>query len=925
MTLFDRIKAIRDISGENHWTRRFSAEMTYMSTLSSTKNGEYDARIAEAADYVLSKKAENGAVTKADVLEAEKMLEDLSAEAKKLKVICAAHAHIDMNWMWGYQETAAVTVDTFRTMLDLMNAYPEYKFSQSQASTYKIIEDNAPEMLDEIKKRIHEGRWELTASTWVETDKNMPNGESLSRHILYTKKYLSKLFDIDPDSLRIDFEPDTFGHNLATPEICQNGGVDYYYHCRGNEAQQDVYLWRAKSGKEILVFRDPHFYCNGVGEGSFDNIPLFCRKNGVDTFLYVYGVGDHGGGPTRRDVERAIEMQSWPVFPVIKFGTMREFFKEAETVREKLPVVDHELNFTFPGCYTTQSRLKKGNRQAEGALSEAETALAFAHTRAGAQVHSEAVESAWQKVLFTHFHDILTGSCVQDSREHTMGLFQDALATANTETSLALGKLSAKIDTSMIVTKADPNSQAEGAGAGYNIENFAGRAADERGCGLTRIWNVFNNSYADREEPVEITAWDWVGDMRYIKVTDAEGKELEFQLIDGGLQQYWDHKYFRFLVYLKVPAMGYTTVVLKQGDMGDYPVYLQPEGRTTGVDRNYVLENEYVRYEFDYSTGELLSMKDKDTGREYIAPGKRGGVVLFDTNRHNSSAWNIGTHLEMFPVTNVYNIHYTIGGKLRRGFAFETKIRNSSVTVEYTLDKGAKAVKAHIRADWSEVGGEKVPVLSYVLPTNIECDKFAYNVPGGRMVREAAEGDRPGLSYITTYAGCGTTNAGIIADSKYGFRGVVRDGKAVAECTLINTAKDPDPYPERGIHNITLTVGLFPSCPVEMEKCSVRAVHNMTPVSTGSHKGELAPEGTFMKFSSEGAILSAVYAHDDKLCVRCCSVSDKPTEVTVDTLGDVKEAYAADLFEEKTGEAHVDGSKVFVTVAPYNTTTIVIR
>ncbi len=131
MTLFDRIKAIRDISGENHWTRRFSAEMTYMSTLSSTKNGEYDARIAEAADYVLSKKAENGAVTKADVLEAEKMLEDLSAEAKKLKVICAAHAHIDMNWMWGYQETAAVTVDTFRTMLDLMNEYPEYKLTSA--------------------------------------------------------------------------------------------------------------------------------------------------------------------------------------------------------------------------------------------------------------------------------------------------------------------------------------------------------------------------------------------------------------------------------------------------------------------------------------------------------------------------------------------------------------------------------------------------------------------------------------------------------------------------------------------------------------------------------------------------------------------------------------------------------------------------
>ena len=227
MTLFDKLKTMRDLSGQNHWTRRFAAEMTYMSTLSTTKGGIFDKRIEEALDFILAKQAEKDAIGKSDVVAAEEMLKDLSAEAKKIKVICAAHAHIDMNWMWGYQETAAVTVDTFRTMLDLMKEYPDFHFSQSQASTYKIIEDNAPEMLEEIKKRVHEGRWELSASTWVETDKNMPNGESLSRHILYTKRYLAKLFDIDPDTLRLDFEPDTFGHNIGIPEICQNGGVDY--------------------------------------------------------------------------------------------------------------------------------------------------------------------------------------------------------------------------------------------------------------------------------------------------------------------------------------------------------------------------------------------------------------------------------------------------------------------------------------------------------------------------------------------------------------------------------------------------------------------------------------------------------------------------------------------------------------------------
>ncbi len=110
-------------------------------------------------------------------------------------------------------------------MLQIMKEYPDFKFSQSQASVYRILERFAPEMLEEVKERVTEGRWELTASAWVETDKNMANGESLSRHILYAKNYLSKLFSVDPDSLEVDFDPDTFGHSRNVPEISSEGGV----------------------------------------------------------------------------------------------------------------------------------------------------------------------------------------------------------------------------------------------------------------------------------------------------------------------------------------------------------------------------------------------------------------------------------------------------------------------------------------------------------------------------------------------------------------------------------------------------------------------------------------------------------------------------------------------------------------------------
>jgi alpha-mannosidase len=220
---------------DSYWADRAVTQIRYADRLSTVCNGAYDDLVDSACKFVIAGVDKDGVVTKSTGEGVENILKELSSKAKSYKIICAAHAHIDMNWMWPWDETVAITLETFRTMLDLMNEYPDYTFSQSQASVYKIVEDHDPDMLDEIRKRVREGRWEVTASTWVETDKNIPNGESLSRHILYTKQYLSKLLDIDPDSLTIDFEPDTFGHNINVPEILNQGNVKYYYHCRGYE------------------------------------------------------------------------------------------------------------------------------------------------------------------------------------------------------------------------------------------------------------------------------------------------------------------------------------------------------------------------------------------------------------------------------------------------------------------------------------------------------------------------------------------------------------------------------------------------------------------------------------------------------------------------------------------------------------------
>ena len=241
---------------------RILSELEFVLHLSEENAGAFDAPLTEALDFLLSRIAEEGVLTNRACEEAEGLLAPAEAAAKEYQLILASHAHIDMNWMWSFNETVAVTLATFRSILNIMNEYPDFCFSQSQASVYKIVEEYDPAMMEEIKARIAEGRWEVTATAWVECDKNMPSGESLLRHIEYTKKYLKEVWGVK--RLDIDFSPDTFGHSANVPEIDAYGDVKYYYHCRGNARKQNLYRYRALSGKEVLVYREPFWYNSGI-------------------------------------------------------------------------------------------------------------------------------------------------------------------------------------------------------------------------------------------------------------------------------------------------------------------------------------------------------------------------------------------------------------------------------------------------------------------------------------------------------------------------------------------------------------------------------------------------------------------------------------------------------------------------------------
>ena len=891
---------------------RILSELNFAIQLSAENGGKFDAEIERALTHLEGAMARDGVLTRSACLGAEQALLPLSPAAKEYEVIFASHAHIDMNWMWGWQETVAATIATFRTVLDMMREYPEFTFSQSQTSVYKIIDDDAPAMKEERLQRIAEGRWEVTAAAWVETDKNMPDTESLIRHIEYTRNYLEEHWGISREKLNLDFSPDTFGHSRFVPEINTFGGVKYYYHCRGLQDDLTLYRYKCPSGAEILMYKEPYWYNSGVtpdcGTGIFG---LSKRCAGLKTGLIVYGVGDHGGGPSRRDIERVLEMQGWPVFPTMKFGTVREYFAKAEAVREKLPVVDHELNAIFAGCYTTQSRIKRGNRKTEQALLDAEKLAAFRTMADGTPAPTGRLEKAWQGVLFTHFHDILTGSCVQESREHAMGLFADSLAHAQQTQSASATALSRMTDTSAFLSDEDIRfTQAEGAGVGFGISNHSGVPNPERSAGKTRIYTVFNNAPVAKRECVELTVWDYTGDLRRLEAVDSQMNPLPLELLDREMQTYWDHRYVRVLVKVEVAAMGYATIALREKPVTDYPTFYLSAERTESPKGDITLENEFLRAKIDGRSGMLLSLVDKTTGKEQLsAPA---GLCVVDTEKATSDAWKIGRYLGVTPVDHTLRME-PISGNLRHGVRMEHQMLHSSVKTEVTLEEGARALKYSFSVDWSEAASQSKthPVLIYRMPLKDKAEQVLMDVPAGCAVRTARAMDLPGLSFAAALTG--EMVPYIVTDCKYGYR--LDRSELIA--TLINTAGGPDPYPERGIHAIELYLGVEKADEKVMKETAAALIKPMFGIPCAAHPGKLPMNGAFLDFRGDTAVLDSFSWADGAYRARISEMCGKGCKVTLALPANITEATLTDLEGHEIGAAEISGDCVSFEIGAY--------
>ena len=931
---------------EPYWHGRFWSQMNFLWDVSKLNGNCFDAELERILETAYASFLEQGDVlTRETCLQAEQAVSDQArAMCKTYQVICIGHAHIDMNWMWAFDETVSVTLETFRTMLKLMEEYPQFTFGQSQASCYQIVEQyGEPEMLEEIRRHVKEGRWEITASTWVEADKNMPSLESMARHALYTKRYLSRLLNVDMDSMNFDFEPDTFGHSVNIPEIVSKAGVKFYYHNRGSDMETCFTRWEAPSGERILVYRDTSWYNAHIDARFLFGATKACRDSGQKTMLKIYGVGDHGGGPTRRDISSIIDRMDWPVYPVVKFGTYQEFYSIVDRDETCIPVVKGERNPVFTGCYTTQTRIKEAIRLGERVLGESEKFSAFDTLETGHPYPAAGFEEAWKKVLFSQFHDILTGSGVRGTREYALGTFQQTMAFANTERSRAMRNISSRIDTSAWMVEEDlSRDTADGAGVGYGSSDMFNRRAFTRSgrygaetnshaAGKNRVFTIFNSAPFTRTETVELVLWDWMPrDAALVRLTLPDGTVVPHQIVGGGFHGYWDHNYTTLVARVTVPACGYTTLLLgeNQSDL-DLP-QVKPFNGTDyrHVPDAFVLENELVRVELDVHDGTVVSYVDKQSGRELIDQTHRGGVfryILEDVDK-GMSAWIDGRYKSVRELTDDVRIRKLPCGDLRQSVLLEIPIQGASkMQAVLSLDAGSKVLHYDCTVDWHEIGTQETwQQLNFSFPLPYQADSYLYQVPGGMLERAKANIDMPTIGYLAAVDQTPARGGWMMTtDSKYGVRGT--DNRM--NITLIRSSIDPDPLPESGTFRFHIALNPM-ECfsAVNLQQTDYAINNPLLSMVSNAHKGSLPTELSFLTVEAGSCVLQSAKMDEEtgaSLVLRLSEVAGADEECVVTLRHTPKTACFVNFCEQELpGEIRVEGNQIRFTAAPYTQHTV---
>jgi alpha-mannosidase len=637
------------------------------------------------------------------------------------------NSHIDPVWLWqwpeGYQEIRA----TFRSALDRMSEYPEFIFTCDSVAYYEWIEEIDPEMFAEIQARVAEGRWELVGGWWVEPDCNLPGGESFVRQGLVGQGYLLEKFG---RIATVGYNVDPFGHHGMLPQILRRSGMDRYVFMRPGPHElrlpAPVFWWESPDGSRVLAYRLPHEYCaprEDLGNHLDKSIAQLPER--WAEMMAFYGVGNHGGGPTRENLDSIRRLDGAGAMPRLRHSTPAAFFETILGSRLKIPVHRDDLQHHAVGCYAAHSGIKRWMRRAENELGTAETWAAVSHVVTGRAYPRAELTRAWKQVLFNQFHDTLGGTAIEPAYRDARDQLGEASSIAARARNVAIQSLARLVD-----VPADP---------GY-------------------VPIVAFNPHA---WPVRA-----VVELEYggLKPGDGLRDETGVPVAIQPIQSYATVSPWRSRLAFEadLPPLGYRTyrMTVDSPRPGDERLRATPTS----------LENERVRLEIDPATGRIAALVLREDGRDVVdlAEPERPRAVVVDDSSDTWSHRRLAFRDEIgeFETTAVELVE---SGPVLAIIRVSSRYGDSTLVEDFVLGAGAATVEIRVILDWRE----RAKLLKLRFPTRLDSPTATYEIPYGAIERPPNGEEEPGQRWVDVAGSIpgaeGRFGVAVLNDAKYSF------------------------------------------------------------------------------------------------------------------------------------------------------------
>jgi alpha-mannosidase len=753
-------------------------------------------------------------------------LEPISSFAKKFTLYFDANAHIDAAWLWRENETVEVCKNTFSSVLNMMNSRPDFTYTQSSAAYYDWMERLYPDIFKKIRQHVKDGRWEIIGGMWLEPDCNLPSGESWMRHLLYGKRYFQKKLGKD---VKIGWNPDSFGYNWNMPQFYLNAGIDAFITQKigwneRNIFPHRVFWWEGPDGSRILSYF-PFDYVNTVDDPFrlVDWLRQFEANTGFTKMMILFGVGDHGGGPSDEMIDRIELLKKLDVYPTIEYGTAGNYLDWLKQQNlSNIPVWKDELYLEYhQGTYTTQAKMKEYNRKNEILLTNAEKFSSVAALYGG-KYNSPDLEEAWRNLMFTQFHDILPGSSIREVYIDETERHQAVQKVGSFELKKSLTQIANNINTSKIKK------------------------------GLPVI--VFNPLAWERSDIALVQLPE--GDTYEYAVFSLDGKEIPSQIVQKD-------KYSREIMFLAeaVPSLGYKTYELRKRK----PAVTETKLEITPTS----LENEFFRVSIDSSSGWIKSIIDKRNGKEILA-GAGNELQLLEDKPSAWDAWNIGLTGIKYP-SKLRTVQVVETGPVRvvlrvtRDYLKTGVIKdfptqeypNTFFTQDVILYDDVDRIDFKTDVDW----WEDKTMLKVAFPVTVENAMATYEIPYGTIHRSTQWNNSWDSAKVEVpaqrWADLSQSDYGVslLNKTKYGY-----DIKGnVMRLSLLRSPKWPDPTADRGKHSIEYA--LYPhlgSWQTNTIRRGYEFNNQLLAVITDAHKGKLSPLQSFVQLQPSNLVLTTV-------------------------------------------------------------------